>query len=100
MIQGAQGICFAIAIDTAKRVVDRILTEGRARRGHLGIAGANITLNRGIVELFDLASARARFASSQCRKAVRRRARASIRAICSWPSTAIRLATSTICIGC
>ena len=59
VIQGAQGICFAIAIDTAKRVVEQILSEGRVRRGHLGIAGANVALNRGIAEHFDLANTRA-----------------------------------------
>jgi S1-C subfamily serine protease len=59
VIQGAQGICFAIAIDTAKRVVEQILAEGRVRRGHLGLAGANVALNRGTAQHFDLANTRA-----------------------------------------
>jgi S1-C subfamily serine protease len=59
VIQGAQGICFAIAIDTAKRVVEQILAEGRVRRGHLGIAAANVTLNQGTARHFDLPNTRA-----------------------------------------
>jgi len=59
VIQGAQGICFAIAIDTARRVAGQILTEGRVRRGHLGVAGATVALNRNMAEHFDLSGNRA-----------------------------------------
>src|SRR5437868_1125133 len=46
IIPGAQGICFATAIDTVKWVVLQLLRDGRVRRGFLGIAGANLPLAR------------------------------------------------------
>lgn len=39
IIMMAQGISFAIPINTAKWVVSQLLTQGRVRRGYLGIAG-------------------------------------------------------------
>jgi S1-C subfamily serine protease len=38
IIGGAQGICFAVPIDTAKWVVPELLREGRVVRGYLGLA--------------------------------------------------------------
>jgi S1-C subfamily serine protease len=54
IIPGAQGICFATAIDTVKWVVMQLLKDGRVRRGYLGIAGANVALARRIARHFDL----------------------------------------------
>ncbi|WP_159716445.1 S1C family serine protease [Geminicoccus flavidas] len=48
-IMGAQGLCFAIGIDTARFVVQEILRHGRVRRAHLGIAAQTVTLPRRIV---------------------------------------------------
>jgi S1-C subfamily serine protease len=59
IIPGAQGLCFAIAIDTVRWVVERILTEGRVRRGHLGVAGANVELAARTARHFELANTRA-----------------------------------------
>ena len=39
IIGGAQGICFAIGIDTAVDVVTQLMREGRVRRSRLGIMG-------------------------------------------------------------
>jgi S1-C subfamily serine protease len=54
MIMGAQGICFAIAIDTAKFVAARLIKDGRIRRGYIGVAGQNVPLLRRFVRFHDL----------------------------------------------
>ncbi|HXM80541.1 MAG TPA: trypsin-like peptidase domain-containing protein [Burkholderiales bacterium] len=59
IIPGAQGICFATAIDTVKWVVVQLLRDGKVRRGYLGIAGANLPLARRIARHFQLDNARA-----------------------------------------
>jgi S1-C subfamily serine protease len=59
IIPGAQGICFATAIDTVKLVVMQILRDGRVRRGYLGLAGANQEISRRVVRHFALDNARA-----------------------------------------
>jgi S1-C subfamily serine protease len=59
IIPGAQGICFATAIDTVKWVVMQLLKDGRVRRGYLGIAGANVPLARRVARHFDLANTHA-----------------------------------------
>ena len=59
IIPGAQGICFATAIDTVKWVVLQLLRDGRVRRGFLGLAGANLPLARRIARHFELDNARA-----------------------------------------
>jgi S1-C subfamily serine protease len=59
IIPGAQGLCFATAIDTVKWVVMQLLKDGRVRRGYLGIAGANVPLARRIARHFDLANTHA-----------------------------------------
>src|SRR5947209_547836 len=46
MILGAQGLSFSVPIDTAKWVLGQLMTVGRVRRGHLGIAGQNRPLAR------------------------------------------------------
>jgi S1-C subfamily serine protease len=54
IIPGAQGLCFATAIDTVRWVVMQLLKDGRVRRGYLGIAGANVPLARRIALHFEL----------------------------------------------
>jgi S1-C subfamily serine protease len=45
MIGAAQGICFAIGIDTASDVAARIMRDGRVRRSRLGIAAQTVPLD-------------------------------------------------------
>ena len=54
VILPAQGICFAIASNTAERVTIALIREGRVRRAYLGISAQDIPLPRRIVRHFDL----------------------------------------------
>jgi len=55
IIRGAQGICFAIAIDTVKFVATRLMTHGRVPRSYLGVGGQNMPIRRQVVRFHDLA---------------------------------------------
>lgn len=50
----AQGICFAIGINTAKFVASRLLRDGRIRRSYVGISGQTVPLHRRVVRFYDL----------------------------------------------
>jgi S1-C subfamily serine protease len=54
MIQMAQGLCFAIAIDTAKFIAGRLIRDGRIRRSYIGLAGQNVPVRRQIARYYDL----------------------------------------------
>lgn len=45
----AQGICFAIGIDTASEVAQQLMRHGRVRRSRLGLAGQSVILDRRIM---------------------------------------------------
>ncbi len=45
MIGQAQGLCFAIGIDTAADVTMRLMRDGRVRRARFGLVGQTITLD-------------------------------------------------------
>jgi len=53
-IMGAQGLCFAIGINTAKFVAGRLLQEGRIRRSQIGVEAQNTPLHRRLVRFYDL----------------------------------------------
>jgi S1-C subfamily serine protease len=56
VILPAQGICFAIPIDTVKLVAQQLITHGKIRRAWLGIAGETIPLPRRVQRYFELAA--------------------------------------------
>jgi S1-C subfamily serine protease len=49
VIAGAQGICFAVASNTASYVVSEISRHGRVRRAYIGVAGQTVKLPRRLV---------------------------------------------------
>jgi S1-C subfamily serine protease len=53
-IMGAQGLCFAIGINTAKFVAGRILQHGRIRRSYIGVEAQTVPLHRRLVRFYDL----------------------------------------------
>ncbi|MGH9749986.1 MAG: S1C family serine protease [Candidatus Polarisedimenticolia bacterium] len=58
VILPAQGICFAIAVDTVKFVAGRLIRDGRITRARLGLAGQDVPLPRRIVRRLDLRAER------------------------------------------
>jgi len=54
IIAGAQGICFAIAIDTVQRVALELLRHGRVRRASIGIAGQTVAVPQRLRRHFEL----------------------------------------------
>jgi S1-C subfamily serine protease len=53
-IMGAQGLCFAIGINTAKFVAGRLLRDGCIRRSSIGIEAQTTPLHRRLVRFYDL----------------------------------------------
>ena len=51
----AQGICFAIGINTAKFVASRLLRDGRLRRSYIGVSAQTVPVHRRVVRFYDLA---------------------------------------------
>ena len=54
MMSMAQGIGFAVPIDTAKWVVSELLTRGKVRRAYLGLAGQARPIGRRVQRYFEL----------------------------------------------
>jgi S1-C subfamily serine protease len=54
MIRPAQGICFAIASNTAKFVAGWLIKEGKIRRSYIGVAGQNVPIHRRVVRFYNL----------------------------------------------
>jgi S1-C subfamily serine protease len=50
----AQGICFAIGINTAKFVAGRLLRDGRIRRSYIGVSAQTVSIHRRLVRYYDL----------------------------------------------
>lgn len=56
VIVPAQGLCFAIASNTARFVAGRLIRDGRISRGYLGLGGQNVPLPRRVVRFHNLAA--------------------------------------------
>jgi S1-C subfamily serine protease len=54
IILPAQGICFAIASNTAKFVAAWLIKEGRIRRGWIGVAGQNVPIHTRVLRFHRL----------------------------------------------
>ena len=54
IIRPAQGICFAIASNTARRVAGWLIKEGRVRRSFIGVGGQDVPLLRKLVLAYRL----------------------------------------------
>jgi S1-C subfamily serine protease len=54
IIQFAQGICFAVPVNTLRWVVTLLLREGKVTRGFLGISGQRVPLPVRVVRYFQL----------------------------------------------
>ncbi len=50
----AQGICFAIGINTAKFVASRLLRDGRIRRSWIGVSAQTVPIHRRVVRFYNL----------------------------------------------
>src|SRR5439155_19705677 len=64
MILPAQGICFAIAINTAKYVVERLIRDGKIIRVYSGVAGQDAPMFRRVVRFYQLHIVREHLVSS------------------------------------
>ena len=54
VIQGAQGICFAVAGNLANWVVSQLISQGRVRRGFIGVSGQQVQLQAPLQERLKL----------------------------------------------
>jgi S1-C subfamily serine protease len=54
MIRPAQGICFAIASNTARLVAGWLIRDGKIRRSYIGVAGQNVPLHRRLIRFYNL----------------------------------------------
>jgi len=55
VILPAQGLCFAIASNTVRFVVSRLLRDGRIRRSYIGVAGQKVPISRRLARHHGLA---------------------------------------------
>jgi S1-C subfamily serine protease len=55
VIRPAQGLCFAIGINTAAFVTARLLRDGRVRRAYIGVAGQSVAVPRRLARAHGLA---------------------------------------------
>ncbi len=59
VILPAQGLCFAIASNTARYVAGRLIRDGRIRRSYIGVGAQNVVVPRAVSRRLGLANNRA-----------------------------------------
>jgi S1-C subfamily serine protease len=64
MIGPAQGLCFAIASNTARFVASHLIRDGRFRRSYIGVVGQNVPIPRALARAHQLAVSSAVFVAS------------------------------------
>ena len=57
VIQPAQGLCLAVASNTARFVAARLMRDGRIRRSYIGVAGEHRPISRNVARFHGLAVA-------------------------------------------
>ena len=72
MILPAQGLCFAIASNTARFVAARLIRDGRIRRSYIGVGGQTVPMPRAVARANQLAVSSA-CSSPRWSRAARRR---------------------------
>ena len=55
----AQGISFAIAINSAKLIAGQLIKYGKIKRGYIGISGQTINISRRVIRYFELSNEKA-----------------------------------------
>lgn len=63
-IMPAQGLCFAIASNTARFVAAKLIRDGRIRRSYIGVAGQNVPIPRALAREHRLAISSGVFVTS------------------------------------
>jgi S1-C subfamily serine protease len=58
IVAAGQGICFAIASNTASRIAGILMRDGKVTRGYIGVAGADLEIPRYLQRLHALTQAR------------------------------------------
>jgi S1-C subfamily serine protease len=61
IIQGAQGLSFSIAINTAKEIANQIIANGKVFKAYLGLSLQEVPVNQKIVRHYHLSSDRGLF---------------------------------------
>lgn len=54
IIPGAQALCFAVAVNSAKWVVSQLFTHGRVRRAFIGLSGSTVPISRRVARFLDI----------------------------------------------
>jgi S1-C subfamily serine protease len=54
VIMNAQGLCFAVPVNTAKSVASQLMTQGKVSRSYIGVMGQNVPIPRRLTRFWKL----------------------------------------------